>query len=538
MNKNFLIIAYFLMFSCYITFFTCFCFAEQVNQSKSNSTTKTTTKSTTKTANSKVNKTYNPTEKAVIKTNKATNGNKKVTTIKSKSTKISSNKQTKKSNAAKTTKAVAVTRAKSGNVMIIPNWYGLTDFNFPGLSFDNVTQAQFVKKYPFIKDFEDADSYIRIYTYVPKDKTKFKYIKFGFDDEKLSWIDFVPVKRLELIDLIEYYGTPLEINTKVSEYLDYYNYGNLVISLTKDTGSVYSFTRHGKVDQIVNDAKANRLILPEWQNLAIGKIDKLIPGKTKLSEIKTYYPALKPSDKSAKGFIPSENNNNENNEIDTHVFYEIESGLTNTNYKRVELVFENNILSWIDLVPKKLTLAKALEVFGKSYKLDETNHNVNFYNYKNIILTVSKNAGIVLNIGLLGSVNASLRSVLIPWQQLNKKSIKGIKIDSTTELQFKNTFPDLVARKQSQVNIDIFNVVDGLSMNDYQSIYFVFKNKKLTSVDFVPMGEVKIDEVIKEYGSKYQLDKESDDDLEYYTFDNVIVSVFKNSKVVNSIGLF
>lgn len=424
------------------------------------------------------------------------------------------------------------------NQLALPDWKTLAEFNFPGVNFNNLTQGQFVKKYPFITEFEDADNYIRIYTYVPKDKSQFKYIKFGFDDEKLSWIDFVPSHSLELVDLIDHYGTPLEINTKVSEYLDYYNYGNIVISITKDNGDVYSFTKHGKIDGIVNDAKLNKFTFPQWDKLAIGKIDKLVPGKTTLSQMKSYYPALKPSKVTLQEYLSNESKDNENNEKDTHVFYEIEKGLDDTNYKRVEFVFNNNVLSWIDIVPKNLSVEKALKVFGDSYKLDDANNNVDFYNYKNIILTVSKKANIVLNIGLLGSVNATLRGVLIPWEKLNTKNIKGIKIDSTTELQFNNSFPDLVAKRQSQANIDIFQVSEGISLNDYQSIFFVFKNKKLASVDFVPVDDVKIADVIKEYGKNYEVDKESDKELEYYTFDNVIVSVFKNSKLVNSIGLF
>ena len=369
-----------------------------------------------------------------------------------------------------------------------------------------------------------------------KNKTNFLSIKFGFEDNILSWIDYIPASTVKLEDVINTFGTPLSINTKVSKYLDYYDYGDIVISLTKDDSTIYALTQYGKMSNISNSAKG--INLPALKDLSTGKLDKLIPGQTQKSMLKTLYPGLKETNLMFGENQTDPSGNNENIETDGPYVYHITKDLDHSEFKRIELVFNSNVLNWIDIVPKKLSLAQALETFGNKYQLDQSNPNVDFYNYKNIVLTVSKKSKIILNIGILGSVNAGLREVLVPWTELNSKKIKNIDIGSTTETQFNKNFTALIAQKQTEGNMDIFKVVDGISSRGYSSIYFVFKGKKLTSVDFIIKSDINVSEVIKAYGEDYEIDTKSDTELAFYTFKNVIVSVLKDSKIVNSIGLF
>lgn len=421
--------------------------------------------------------------------------------------------------------------------IFLPEWQQIADYTFPNLVFDKTTQQEFNKFYPYIKNFDDADENIRIFTYKPGQKSYFSSIKFGFEDEMLSWIDYSPTTKIKINDIIDVFGTPLAINTAVSKYLDYYDYGDFAVSITKDNGDVYAFTQHGTEGNFSNDAKEINIKLPKWKDLTSGKVDKLFPGLTKKSDLKVLLPKIKESSLVSqyypKDFWTAGDELNDN----LPTVYLIKKGLENSDYKSVELVFKNKILSWIDMVPKKLSLDQALKAYGNKYKIDNST-NVDFYNFKNIVLTVSKKTRTVLNIGVLGSVNAPLRNILPPIKNLDTQGIKDLKIDITTKTQFNNLLPNLVAKRQAEANIDTYKVTEGISSTDYDTVYFVFKKNKLTSVDVVPKKQLKISDIIKAYGKKYEVDNKSDKDLEYYTFKNVIVSVSKDTKIVNSMGLF
>lgn len=446
---------------------------------------------------------------------------------------------TQSTQAAKpSTKAAKPSTQPAKPVVTLTTWKNLKDFVFPKLMFHKTTDKVFNTTYPFIKNFEDADQSIRIYTYHPGKTSGYVSIKFGFEDNILSWIDYDPVQNVKLTDVIEVYGTPLSINTRVSKYLDYYDYGEIVIALTKDTDQVFTFTQYGKENVSSNNAKVVNLKLPSWQNLSNGRVDKLVPGQTTKSSLKSLYPALKEVSLPTQASVKNALDNFENNENFSPAIYHISEGLENTDFKRVELFFNDNVLSWVDLVPKKLTLAQAVTIFGNNYKVDSKKENVDFYNFKNVILTVSKKSKIVLNIGLLGSINSSIRDALVSMEDLNSKPIKNIKVGSTTLNDFNKHFPGLVASRQKEANTLLVKVSEGVSSKGYASVLFVFHNNKLTSVDFVPKMEIQIANIIKYYGNKYELDNKSDQYLEFYTFDNVIVSVYKDSKIVNSIGIF
>jgi hypothetical protein len=424
---------------------------------------------------------------------------------------------------------------KEHSLLNLPSWEELNNYQLSGLTFNKTTISEFNNKYPFIKLYEDPDETIRIYNYQPGKESYYSSIKLGFEEEKLSWIDYLPANKITIDQIIEVFGTPLAINSKVSKYLDYYDYGNLIISCDKKKGNIYTLTQYGKENVISNNAKDLGFSLPALLELKTGKVDKLIPGITDKASLKKIYPDLKPTSLSSQ-YYPDYVSEKPSGSYLPDIYY-INRGLDDTYYKKVELVFQNDILSWIDIVPQKLMLVDALKIFGDEYKLDKSSPNINFYQYKNIILTVSPKTRSVLNIGLLGSVNSKLREILPPWQKLNREGIEGLKVDSTTEADFKKLLPGLVAQKQTNGNIDIYKVEEGLSSTNYEVIYFVFKNKKLNSVDVIPQKDLNISDVIKAYGNKYERDDKSSKDHIYYTFENVIVSFYKHNRVVSSIGL-
>lgn len=410
----------------------------------------------------------------------------------------------------------------------LPGWQSIQEYDFPKLSFDKTTIEEFTKLYPNINNYEDANDNIRVYSYKLDNTSPFLSVKFGFEDNKLSWIDYFPSGKVNLTQVMDAWGAPLTNNTSISKYLNYYIFEDIIVTASKQSSDIYTFTQSGKIDIVSNNAKKINLKIPPLKDLITGRFDKLTPGISKNSNLKNLYTNI----------IESETNygKKDNDDADYNV-YLINQGLENTDYKSIELIFKNNLLSWINIIPKKLTLDQAIKVFNARYKVDKSNDKLNFYNYDKIILTVSKKSNIILNIGIVGWVNSKLRQVLPCWEQLDKASINELKIDSTKEEDFRRTFHDLLAEKQKDSDSTIYKVIEGISTTCYESIYIVFKNKKLNSIDLTLSKPIKISEVIKVYGDKYDLDDKSDKDLEYYTFNNVIVSVFKKTKIVNSIGL-
>ena len=71
------------------------------------------------------------------------------------------------------------------------------------------------------------------------------------------------------------------------------------------------------------------------------------------------------------------------------------------HYKKVELIFGNGILSFINLVPKDMQLTSITEIYGQPKVIDHT-PPLKFYEYANFIVTLDEKNNII-SIGIFDS---------------------------------------------------------------------------------------------------------------------------------------
>lgn len=427
----------------------------------------------------------------------------------------------------------------SASKINLPAWQKLINYSFPKLTLNKTTESEFNKLYPFIDQKEEAGDHIEVYSYDLDGKQGYSSLKFGFDNKILSWIDYFPSQQIKISNLLGVYGTPMSINSGISKLLNYYNFDDLSVSASKSNSNVYSITQSIDEKIFSSNAKDIKLRLPVWKSLTAGSIDKMVPGVTTKKELAKLYPKIKEFDLHQDKFANASLDIISNIDADTpnSSIFVIDHGLEDTNYKKVELVFKNDMLHWINLIPRKLTVDEAIKAFGNKYKLDNKSPGLDFYIFNNIVLTTLKKSPIVLNIGVLANVNSRLKNSLPAWTELNKRGVEGLVIDSTTENSFNTQFPNTIAIKQKQGNNVIYVISEGLLSTDYECVDLIFKDKKLVNIDLNPRPNLTISDIIKKFGNKFELDDKSDSKETFYTFDNVIVSVNKKTKLVNTIGI-
>ena len=409
-------------------------------------------------------------------------------------------------------------------LFMIPKWTKLHSFQPPRLIFDRTTPADLKVAYRVIKNYTDLDEVTRIYSYRFNKPGDYLSIRFAFENNVLKWIEYIPSTRINIAEFKQVFGNPLNINREDSKYLDYYNYNNFSVYVSKENGTIFNFTQRKPVKTLYNDLGNLSLTVPSLSELIDGKVFGVVPSHTTEKIFNAKYKNI-----AQTGTMRP---------VQSTSYYAINKGLEKTPYTLIEFVFKNGVLTWVDFEPRNLTYQSALQVFGKPVNREEYDNDVDFLNYHNLVLTLEKKTNKISNIGLFSAANTALVKGLPLWKFLKTSGVKGLVIDKTTKSDFLKIFPKLEYEKESQGNlVEIFKVSDGLMYSDYSMVYFVFSNNILSSVELYVSKPLKISTVTSVYGNQASKDAETDKEFSFYTYDNLIITVDKKTQNVISIGL-
>lgn len=268
----------------------------------------------------------------------------------------------------------------------LPDYQNLLSYRMDKLAFGKTTEAEF-EKLSDGKPAEKVGKDIQIFLSSPASKDFYEQVRVGFRNDKLDWIEFTLNKDIEMSKIVQIYNNPRAINSAYSKVLDYYDYGYFNISTDKKRTLAKHITFFDIPQSIKKEPQINLgNKIPAWQNLKKNGFLNLHPGITIETDFNRDYPYLSQFKK---------------DNSDTDSTYRITQGLAGTNYKKADLVFNNGLLSWINIVPQNLSLNDFIKTYGSAYKLEKFNAKFDIYDFAEFVLIVNRAQKKVVNIGIM-----------------------------------------------------------------------------------------------------------------------------------------
>lgn len=272
----------------------------------------------------------------------------------------------------------------------LPDLKKLKAYSPQKINYGQTTLEKFKKNYTKIPD-SDIEIYtdgVAIIKLKPSETDTYNLIRVGFKNHKLDWIEFNLAPIVKISKLVSIYGSPTDIDTTYSKDLDYFNYDFFNISADKITKNAKSITYFNKSPFPLTESNSKKPeITAKNKKKFFEKFVNIEPGITLESDFAAEYPDL----------IPYIDDKAETNSV--YVLSE-ELGESAYYYDKAVLKFESGLLTWINLIPKKLPIAVCLKTIKKPYKKEIINPAYELYDFSNYILIVDKKSKMVQSIGL------------------------------------------------------------------------------------------------------------------------------------------
>jgi len=267
----------------------------------------------------------------------------------------------------------------------------LKNFSLKNLDFGKTTKSQFAQMFsPQEKlDLQEYDGDVSIAILNSKKNNEFGQVRVGFVKDKLDWVEFSLLNPVKISKLTTIYGNPTDINRKSNENLDYYNYEFFNISSEKASGIAKAITYFA--NSPIKEKKKIPLKIYAEKKLFFQKFADIEPGITTESDFSAKY----------KDLVPYEETNSQTNSLYVMTGEMEEAG---GYYESAILKFESGLLTWVNLIPRQITVQQEIARLGKNYKRENIDTNYEIYDYTDFILVVEKPTGLVKSIGIFAKV--------------------------------------------------------------------------------------------------------------------------------------
>ncbi|EKE04218.1 MAG: hypothetical protein ACD_20C00096G0001 [uncultured bacterium] len=268
------------------------------------------------------------------------------------------------------------------------DWQDIKGYKLDKLKFGTTTVSDFVKLAPDAKA-QKLDLGIIIFNTEPANKDVYKRIRVGFRNDKLDWLEFTFNEQVKMSEMLDLYGKPRNINEKYSKIVDYYDYDFFNITTDKSHNlaksiNIFEIRKHTNTEiALING-------IPDLSSLMKVKFLDLEPGISLEADFKNNFPDVEAYRKDESSSV---------------AIYTLDSelGKAKKHYKKALIVFDNGLLSWINIIPQDLSKEKALNLYGSKYKIEPVNAQYDFYDYKDFVLVVDKKQNKVKNIGIISA---------------------------------------------------------------------------------------------------------------------------------------
>jgi len=272
----------------------------------------------------------------------------------------------------------------------ILDWQNIKEYKPVSIQFGVTTTGDFVSLVQKNPDQKIGD--VTFFNTLPPDNSIYKKIRVGFKNDKLDWLEFTLNDNFEISKFTDIYGKPRYINTTYSTLFDYYNYDFFNISTDKQQiyAKAVTIFEMPKATQNQDEIIDLGNLIPDWKNLNTSNFLGLKPGYSIEVNFNSSYPKL----------IPVKSNTKNSSSV---YVLDKELGKAKSQYKIVELIFKNGLLSWISLVPQNISLEQVIKAWGSQYTLESINTKYDLYDFSSVIAVVDKSKKKVVKIGIISA---------------------------------------------------------------------------------------------------------------------------------------
>jgi len=216
----------------------------------------------------------------------------------------------------------------------------------------------------------------------------YKYLRVGFKDNFLDWVELEFAVPQSLKKIQQNYGKSKQINEKHSNKFNYHDYGFFNIVTDKNNVSAFGITLYDSSGYQPDIAKIVAK-LPDYKSLNF--INDFIPGRLMENDFNMQY----------KNFKPEINKNQSQEKI-----YSIPAKYLKNNdfYSSAELIFNNGILSFVNLTPKNLSTNDIKKIYGETKIIKSEKENIEYLEYSNFIVGYNKKNNKILSIGIINAL--------------------------------------------------------------------------------------------------------------------------------------
>jgi hypothetical protein len=267
----------------------------------------------------------------------------------------------------------------------LPDWKSIKEYRPDLIQFGTTTADDFAALVQSKPDQTIGD--IVFFVTEPPENSFYKKVRVGFKENKLDWIEFTLNDNFQISRFTEVYGKPFHINNTYSNILDYYDYGFFNISTDKQHIYAKAITIF-EIPKVLQTIDLGKLI-PDWKNLSTANFLGLKPGYSLETDFNSSYPELIPV-KAGK------------NSLSVYIL-DRELGKAKSQYRKIELVFNNGLLNWVSLIPQDIYLDQVIKIWGSQYTLESINTKYDLYDFSNTVIVVDKKNKKVVKIGIISA---------------------------------------------------------------------------------------------------------------------------------------
>lgn len=212
-------------------------------------------------------------------------------------------------------------------------------------------------------------------------------------------------------------------------------------------------------------------------------------------------------------------------------------------FKEVNVGFRSQTLDWLEFIfDKQIELNEFVNIYGlPNYIEKQYSETLDYYNYDSFSLAVDKNHNYVMSVSIFStSLDKSNLQDKVSMDSRTRffDIFPKLRPGVTTEREFAQNYPDLLPYMEEEFDLNsLYTLTDELkgAMSLYHSAVLRFENGLLTWINLTPADQ-DLETMLKELNSRYNIEKISATH-DFYIFDNFILTVDREQKTVNNIGI-
>ncbi len=267
--------------------------------------------------------------------------------------------------------------------------------------------------------------------------------------------------------------------------------------------------------------------LPDWKDLNQYTLEKFKFQQTSVNEFKSMCPEIEPYDFG--------------NDI---IIFTVEPQ-TIDKFSEINVGFRHKTFDWIEFIlDKQVEANEFTALYGPPEYIDtKYSETLDYYNYDSFSIAVDKKNLFARSISIFAPSESTVKNKFEnKWEENGKQRFfevfPDLKPGITPERQFSGKYPELLPYMEGEFDLNlVYTLVEELggAAHYYQRAVLRFENGLLVWIYLIPEAE-EAGKIVNRIEETPKIEK-LDDRFDFYIYDNFVLTVDRETKRVNNIGL-